>query len=251
MSYEYILEVLNKTFASSRPKILFVDIDGVLTVSRSERLLDLEAVQLLQQIYSLGVTVVLASGNSYPVVRGLSYYLGFRDGLIAENGCIIEVRGERLDLARTSGMQAAEELVKKFGLKLPRLASYYRYDIPLEGYEGKDLAEIKKFVSDKYRDLELLFSGVALHVHPKECSKGRAAKVVAEMLGLSLDDAIAIGDGETDVDMLRSCRLGVSVGDAEEEAKKAAKLVVRAPASTATKEFLRALIYFLLSARRI
>ena len=54
-----------------------------------------------------------------------------------------------------------------------------------------------------------------------------AARYVAERLGVDLArEAAAVGDGRNDLELLRSVRLGVAMGNAPEEVKRAARLVV-------------------------
>jgi len=57
--------------------------------------------------------------------------------------------------------------------------------------------------------------------------KLKAARYVAERLGVDLArEAAAVGDGKNDLELLRAVRLGVAMGNAPEEVKAAADLVV-------------------------
>ncbi len=57
--------------------------------------------------------------------------------------------------------------------------------------------------------------------------KLRAARYVAEQLGVDLArEAAAVGDGKNDLELLRAVRFGVAMGNAPEEVKAAADLVV-------------------------
>jgi hydroxymethylpyrimidine pyrophosphatase-like HAD family hydrolase len=57
---------------------------------------------------------------------------------------------------------------------------------------------------------------------PVGVSKASGLAYVADRLGLSGDDALAIGDGRNDVEMLRWARRGVAMGQAIEEVHEAA-----------------------------
>ena len=57
--------------------------------------------------------------------------------------------------------------------------------------------------------------------------KLRAARYVAERLGVDLArEAAAVGDGKNDLELLKAVQLGIAMGNAPEEVKAAADLVV-------------------------
>ena len=64
-----------------------------------------------------------------------------------------------------------------------------------------------------------------LEILPPESTKGSAAQVLVEHYGLSAKQAVAFGDSDVDVDMLRYCGLGVAMGNAPKQVKEAADFV--------------------------
>ncbi|MCE5286285.1 MAG: Cof-type HAD-IIB family hydrolase [Pelosinus sp.] len=58
-----------------------------------------------------------------------------------------------------------------------------------------------------------------------EASKGNALEQLTSHLGISLQDAMAIGDNYNDISMLRKAGISVAVGNAEEDVKKVCKYV--------------------------
>ena len=64
-----------------------------------------------------------------------------------------------------------------------------------------------------------------LEILPPEATKGSAAKVLLEHYGLTAKQAVAFGDSDVDVDMLRYCGLGVAMGNAPRQVKEAADYV--------------------------
>ena len=64
-----------------------------------------------------------------------------------------------------------------------------------------------------------------LEVLPQESTKGSAAQVLLDHYGLNAKQAVAFGDSDVDVDMLRSCGLGVAMGNAPKQVKEAADYV--------------------------
>ncbi len=53
----------------------------------------------------------------------------------------------------------------------------------------------------------------AIHLIDPGVNKGRALAMVADMLGVSLDEVVAIGDSENDREMLEMAGYGISVGE--------------------------------------
>lgn len=49
---------------------------------------------------------------------------------------------------------------------------------------------------------------------------------MVEDLGFGMDEVMAVGDGENDLDMLQECGLGVAVANAKEPVKRAANVVL-------------------------
>jgi Cof subfamily protein (haloacid dehalogenase superfamily) len=58
--------------------------------------------------------------------------------------------------------------------------------------------------------------------------KGRGVAKLAEILGMTMDNVLACGDGENDVTMIATAGFGVAVGNAIPEVKAVAKAVTRA-----------------------
>jgi len=68
-----------------------------------------------------------------------------------------------------------------------------------------------------------------LHVVPAQAGKDTALERICQRLGIAAGEVAAMGDSETDLDMIRWAGLGIAVADAMPEVRAAADLV--APAS--------------------
>ena len=78
----------------------------------------------------------------------------------------------------------------------------------------------------KASDFDFIRSEKSLYeILPKGVSKGALILKMAELLGISPDKTIAIGDYNNDVSMIKSAKLGVAVSNAVEEAKAVADYV--------------------------
>ena len=66
-----------------------------------------------------------------------------------------------------------------------------------------------------------------LEVIPAAINKGVGLRAACEAVGLKPEDAIAFGDSENDIEMLRAAGLGVAMGNADAAVKAAADRVTR------------------------
>lgn len=64
-----------------------------------------------------------------------------------------------------------------------------------------------------------------LEVTPREATKGHALAWLAEYLGISREETVAVGDADNDLTMIRWAGLGVAMGNAPPEVKAAADVV--------------------------
>ena len=66
-----------------------------------------------------------------------------------------------------------------------------------------------------------------LEIFPKGVTKGEALAAVCGKLNIKLEEAIAFGDQELDIPMLKKAGVGVAMGNAIEEVKEAADFVTK------------------------
>ncbi len=76
--------------------------------------------------------------------------------------------------------------------------------------------------------LDVVYTGYAYHVKSQEVDKGGGIETAAENLGLDLDDFVAIGDSENDVEIFQRVGTSYAVANADDPAKQAADAVVDA-----------------------
>lgn len=65
-----------------------------------------------------------------------------------------------------------------------------------------------------------------IDITPQGCSKAAAVEAVLDMLGRSFDDAAAIGDSGSDMQLIRRSGLGVTLENGSAECRQAAQLIV-------------------------
>ena len=78
----------------------------------------------------------------------------------------------------------------------------------------------------KYEDLEVVSSSPNnFEVMNKGTSKGRAVKVLADILNINREEIMCLGDSENDLSMIEFAGLGVAMGNAEEFLKEKADYI--------------------------
>ncbi|MEM0340981.1 MAG: phosphoglycolate phosphatase [Acidilobaceae archaeon] len=225
-------------------KFAAIDVDGTLTERRGSLQFSLEAVVALRVLKCLGVRVSLVSGNSLPVVAGLSTYLG-ADIAIGENGCLALLETEELHICRSRPPRQLIEELLALGFREAWQNRFRVYDIafypPEKNFEIA-LSKAKTIVSE--HGFKATWSGYALHVYPAEGGKEKGVNAVLEKLNLRWDDVLAIGDGDNDTTMLAKARLSITLSDASDLAKRASAKVVRKSGGAGVLEAVLELVDF-------
>ena len=85
---------------------------------------------------------------------------------------------------------------------------------------NKNLERLKNF------DLQLVFTEKTnVEASPKNITKGSGLIELCNILKISVDECVAIGDGFNDLEILQTAGVGVAMGNASEEIKKIADFV--------------------------
>ncbi|VVB87524.1 Phosphoglycolate phosphatase [uncultured archaeon] len=212
-------------------KAIVVDVDG--TITYSDRSIDCRAVEALRGVK---VPVVIATGNILCFARAAAKLVGTSGFVIAVNGGVVECGSVEYD---TSHMKECEEafdlLARHFFLE--RLDPEYRKtEIGLR--RNFDVEKARHLLRD-FPDLDLVDTGFAVHIKSRGINKGTGLKRIAELMGLSAKDFVAIGDSPNDIEMLKASGFGVAVGNAHPDMKKAADMVTEGKHGAGVAEAIR------------
>jgi hypothetical protein len=96
----------------------------------------------------------------------------------------------------------------------------------------------KKIFADNNFDVQLTDSQYAYHINSKGVDKANGFLEVMNMFSAKKEDVIAIGDSETDVPLFKLASVSVALGNAPEDVKSQATLVVRGHAGDGVIEAL-------------
>lgn len=212
-------------------KAIAIDVDGTLTQENGTILL--EAIEIIRKLKKkLKIKIVLASGNAYPVLMGLARYIGGVDLVIAENGGVIGIKDKTKIIGNPQISLKARNIIKeKLGhILYESWQNKFRFvDFAFKlksGYQWKEAIEkSRRIIETSVPEATAVFSGVAIHVKDKKVNKGTGLKIAAEILKLSTENFLAIGDSDVDVEMLMEAGIGAVVANASKKALHHADII--------------------------
>ena len=202
------------------------DVDG--TITDRERRVSLAAIACIRDLVERGVEVVLASGNTACFLDALARVIGTSGTVIAENGGAyrigftgeLRVLGDRSISLRA--YRVLEEHYRRKGVTLDLYGEKYRFS---------DVAFARTVPVDEARGVmqglpvKVLDTGFAIHLQPEGISKGFGLRRLAADLGIPVEEFLAIGDSENDLEMIEAAGIGVAVANAREGVKAASDYV--------------------------
>jgi len=245
-------------------RLLAIDLDGTLLTPRPQRTITPRTRQAIQQATEAGIKIVIATGQSLPVLQHLCGDLPIEGPQIIENGAVIaDIRTRRFyheKLLPTASILPVLDTLKQAGFHrayhtrsrvyadndAPRVRQWYDPPVP-PVIEVEDVAGLypepciklvgigtESMVRAQRQALIEQFAGQVYvtqssfdlleFLHP-EVSKERGLQVIAQDLGMKAEEIVAIGDNHNDIGMLRFAGLGVAMGNAHEEVKREADYV--------------------------
>ena len=207
-------------------KALLTDIDG--TITTPDRRICAGSIELIRSLVDGGTEVVLASGNTSCFMDALCKMIGTKGTFIAENGGVFRIgfsgqpviRGDQ-EVARAA-LKTLQDHFRKKGITLDLYNPTYRFS---------DLAFGRTVSSDEVRmvlhdnPVQVIDTGFAIHLQAPGINKGTALVELAETMGLSPADFLAIGDSVNDIAMLKTAGIGITVANAHPDTKAAAQYV--------------------------
>jgi phosphoglycolate phosphatase (TIGR01487 family) len=202
------------------------DVDG--TITARNRRISLSAIASIRELVDSGVEVVLSSGNTICFLDALARMIGTGGTIIAENGGVwrigftgpLHVEGDRGPAL--AAYRALEESYRERGITLEPYSERYRFsDVAFARTVPPD--EVRGLV--RARGVKVIDTGFALHLQAQGVNKGLALTRLASGLGIPVEEFLAVGDSENDLEMIGAAGIGVAVADAGEAVRAAADYV--------------------------
>ncbi|MDD1693699.1 MAG: phosphoglycolate phosphatase [Methanoregula sp.] len=207
-------------------KALLTDIDG--TITRPDRRIHTGAIETIRSLVDQGVVVVLASGNTSCFMETLCKMIGTQGSFIAENGGVfrtgytgsLRVTGDQ-DTCRKA-LEIVQAHFHTHGKELELFSPTYRF-ADLAFARTVPVNEVKEILRDY--PVQVIDTGFAIHLQSPGINKGTTLVTLAETLGLTPADFLAIGDSINDTQMLRTAGIGIAVANAHPDTRAAAEYV--------------------------
>ena len=207
-------------------KVLAIDIDGTITLN-GWGTIHLGALKKLRQLNDNGHKVILVTGRSSVEGYLLSVFGGLTHLAVGENGgCITydDIMKHKIIGNKSQCIQALAFLQNRVDGEIKEKQVFPRMtEVVLE--RTFDLVKAQKILDDEGLNVSLFDSGYAFHINSNGIDKGTGFLEALKMLNCNVDDAIAIGDSETDVPLFKTVPNNISVHNSIPELKKIAKIV--------------------------
>ena len=214
-----------------------VDIDGTITENGGGRI-HLDALEALRHLTNIGHNVIFVTGRSSIEGFLLSVFGGTTQIAVGENGgCITLDSNEHILLGDIEECKKAFQVIKNSIDNVKEKPVFPRMtEVVLERTFDLDLA--RKVVSENNLNVELSDSLYAYHINSSGIDKGSGFSKIMKKLSLSRDDVIAIGDSATDIPLFKVAKTSIALGNASEQVKSEATMVVSAKAGDGVLEAL-------------
>ena len=235
-------------------KIAFFDVDGTL-IDMERKKITLNTVRALQGLQARGVKLCIASGRSpmlLPKIEGVEF-----DALLAYNGsyCYTNDRVLHSDPLSKRDVRAILDNAARLGRPVcaatkdrlspngmdADLRTYFGFGSfvpePDPEFDRVVQGEIYQIMlSCKPGEYGTILQGTenakmaawwdrAVDIVPADSGKGAGIRAVLEAFRLTKEEAIAFGDGDNDLEMLRAVGTGVAMGNASDGLKAMASAV--------------------------
>ena len=214
-----------------------MDIDGTITENGGGRI-HLDALDALRRLTSMGHNVIFVTGRSSVEGFLLSVFGGTTKISVGENGgCITLDTNEHILLGDIKECKNAFQVIKNNIDNVIEKPVFPRMtEVVLERTFDLDLA--RKVVSENNLNVELSDSQYAFHINSSGIDKGTGFSKIMTKLSILRDDVIAIGDSATDIPLFKVAKTSIALGNASDQVKSEATMVVSAKAGDGVLEAL-------------
>jgi phosphoglycolate phosphatase (TIGR01487 family) len=196
-------------------KAIAVDIDG--TITNKNRKICVNAINALRKAEDAGYPVILVTGNVLCTAKMVSTMIGTSGGIVCENGGVVHTTKRNLILGDIKKCRPAYELLKsQYDVEKTEFSDLRSSEIAIK--RTIDVDTVKETV--KNFDVVVYDTKFAIHITDPLVNKGKSLKIVAEDMGITTREILAIGDSENDLEFLEVAGFKVAVSNADDDLKK-------------------------------
>lgn len=230
-------------------KMVVTDLDG--TLLKNDKSISTYTETVINQLRNKNVLFVVATARPIRAVKAFLPWLSY-DAAIFHNGAVVmdhEILLKNLGIKNSGkivnsilngnpnykiAVESNDVMYSNFnaeeiwaGIDYIKTADFkelnhsYAEKIIVDAHSTEEMNTLKKYITD---DLYLLPSeNRIITIHNIQSTKMNGIKTLAERYDISPSQIVAFGDDYNDIDMLKSCGMGVAVENALPEVKMAAK----------------------------
>ena len=209
-----------------------LDYDGTIAL---HDVVDAKVREAIAELRAKGIVVLIVTGRVMDDLRRVAGDLHFVDGVVAENGAVVEFTDS--GYSRALGpppLPAFLEALQKQGIPFKAGQAIVEAD-------SSQAELILAIVQRLELPLVLLFNRSRLMVLPQATSKATGLREALKILRLSPHNTVAIGDGENDHELLQSCEMGAAVEWGSEALKQSADYILPGGGPSSVADYIRTL----------
>ena len=214
-------------------KLLTIALDYDGTIAKDNRLDD-RVRAAIGELRAKNIVVLIVTGRILEDLRQVAGDLHFVDGVVAENGAVLEFTASGYSKvmgspppARFLEAMRAESIAFKAGQSIVEA-------------DASDAPRLLAILQRLELPLVLVFNRGRVMVLPQAISKATGLYEALKVLRLSPHNALAIGDAENDHELLRACEIGVAVEWGSEALKAAADYILPGDGPIAVAGYIQA-----------
>ncbi len=207
-------------------KTIFFDVDGTLVSHKTDSVPE-STRKALKLLHENGYKLVLATGRDMSQLKKLPVKDLKFDGYLTMNGqektvpiTSIGKEGPYINFV-TNEVVAAQKAVSS---KVAPVGEYHGEKV-YQFIAYGDREKLKNLVNDLPNCKLSWWNEYAVDIISKDGGKLAGIETYLELQGQTLADAMAFGDGENDLEMLKAVKIGVAMGNGEEQVKRIADYV--------------------------
>lgn len=209
-----------------------LDYDG--TIARNDQL-DSRVREAIAELRAQNIVVLIVTGRILEDLRRVAGDLHFVDGVVAENGAVIEFTDS--GYSRVLGPPPPANLMEALGHE----GISFKAGQSIVEADAAEAPRLLAILERLELPLALVFNRGRVMVLPQAISKATGLNEALKILRLSPHNAIAIGDAENDHELLQSCEVGVAVAWGSEVLKASADYVLPGTGPAAVADYMREL----------
>lgn len=222
-----------------KKQIVFCDYDGTIYINEQD--MD-KNIKCIEEYRNFGGKFVIVTGRSKTSVYGVieKYNIQY-DYIIANNGAVIFDNVGNKIYEQTISKDASSRIIKY--LKLKDNTELFFYDendkveyhnqellkIRAKTWEIESVKDIEQEINSLFKDSVIAFADFSysiVEIVSKKAGKEKSIKKLLEILNMSNKQAVTIGDGRNDINMIKQYN-GYSMATAEVEVKEVASKIFK------------------------